>query len=205
MKKILLVFLIIGALSACSNSKEKNIDFSTQIKMLNKTIEMNANILKDIKYENEEIKIELENRRQKFVMMEEYRDMVNRFEKTGTSVMTMNNGLHLTFPNVTSFELSKAILNKNMKIILNSITEKLMVYPKTDIMIKGHTDITGPEKFNQKLSEDRAVAVSKYLMDKGIDSSRMKTIGVGSSESINNNLTKDERRVNRRVDLTIQY
>jgi len=200
MKKILLGLLIVAALSACSSSEEK-VDIPTQVQTLNKSVEMNASTLTEVKSVNEEIKAQLG----ETAMMAEHMKMVKAFEGTGVTVAAIDNGLHLTLPGDTAFNSSKAVLNESMKTILDPIAETLMTYPGTDAMIKGHTDSSGPEEFNQKLSEDRAMAVSAYLMDKGIDSSRIESVGVGSSEPIDDNDTKDGKMANRRVDLTITY
>ena len=204
MKKILLGLLIVAALSACSSSEEK-VDIPTQVQTLNETVEMNATTLTDVKSGNEEIRAQLEEGQQNAAMMAEHMKMVKAFEGTGVTVTAIDNGLHLTLPGDTAFKSSKAVLNESMKTILDPIAETLMTYPGTDAMIKGHTDSSGPEEFNQKLSEDRAMAVSTYLMNKGIDSSRIETVGVGSSEPTDDNDTRDGRMANRRVDITITY
>jgi len=204
MKKILLGFLIVAALSACSSSEEK-VDIPTQVQTLNETVEMNATTLTEIKSGNEEIRAQLEEGQQQATMIAEHMKMVNAFEGTGATVTEVNNGLHITLPGDTAFNSSKADLNESMRGILDPITETLMDYPELDAMIKGHTDNTGTEEFNQTLSEDRAMAVATYLIDKGIDSSRIETVGVGTSEPIDDNDTKDGKMANRRVDLTITY
>jgi outer membrane protein OmpA-like peptidoglycan-associated protein len=204
MKKILFGLLIVVALSACSSSEEK-VDIPTQVQTLNKNVEMNASTLTEVKSANEEIKAQLEESQEKAAMMAEHMKMVKAFEGTGVTVTAMDSGLHLTLPGDAAFKSSKAVLNESMKTILDPIAETLMAYPGTDAMIKGHTDSSGPEEFNQKLSEDRAMAVSTYLMDKGVDSSRIESVGVGSSEPADDNDTRDGKMANRRVDLTITY
>lgn len=198
MKKILLGFLIVAALSACSNSKEKEIDMPTQIKNLNETVEVNAETLTEVKLELEEAQIEA-------AMMTEYMKMVKSFEGSGATVTEVNNGLKLTLPGNSAFKSGKAMLNPEIKTVLDPIAESLMAYPRLNAIIKGHTDNTGTEELNQKLSEDRAVEVSKYLVDKGIDSSRIGIIGVGSSEPVDDNDNEEGKMANRRVDITITY
>jgi len=204
MKKILLGLLIVAALSACSSS-EKNMDMSTQIQTLNETVEMNKKILAEIKSINETSREELAACEKGAVMMIEEMKMLEAFQGTGATVKTVDNGLHLTLPIGTSFPSGKAMLNEKMEMLLDTITTSLMAYPQTNVMIKGNADITGPEEFNQKLSEERAMAVSTYLIDKGVDSSRIETMGVGSTNPINDNKTQEGRMANRRVDLIIEY
>lgn len=72
------------------------------------------------------------------------------------------------------------------------------------LVIEGHADITGPEAFNQPLSERRAKAVANYLIRKGINAGRLTTIGYGSTRPIASNETAEGRKQNRRVELKLE-
>ena len=204
MKKILLGILIVAALSACSSSEEK-IDIPTQVQTLNETVEVNAQALTGIKSGNEEVRTQLEMGQKDVAMMAEHMKMVKAFEGTGVTVSKVDMGLDLSLPGNSAFKLNKSVLNESIKSILDPIAETLMTYPRTDAVIKGHADSSGPVEFNQKLSEDRAMAVSDYLISKGIEPSRIEVVGVGSSEPIDDNDTKSGKAVNRRVDIRISY
>lgn len=71
------------------------------------------------------------------------------------------------------------------------------------IAITGHTDSTGPEAYNQKLSENRAQEVAGYLANKGVITDRMIVTGMGESAPVANNKTKASRAENRRVEVEI--
>jgi len=71
------------------------------------------------------------------------------------------------------------------------------------IEISGHTDNTGSEAVNYRLSGERANAVVEYLMNKGIDRSRMEFRGYGPSQPITDNATVEGRAKNRRVEFKI--
>ena len=71
------------------------------------------------------------------------------------------------------------------------------------IEISGHTDITGNETLNLKLSNDRAEAVAKFLASRGIDAKRLETRGYGSSQPVIANDTEEQRQNNRRVEMKI--
>ena len=71
------------------------------------------------------------------------------------------------------------------------------------VQLEGHTDSTGPEAYNQGLSERRAEAVKNHLVENGIDASRLTTIGYGEANPIAPNDTAAGRAENRRVGFTI--
>ena len=73
--------------------------------------------------------------------------------------------------------------------------------PKVTVKVEGHTDSTGSKVFNQTLSEKRAKAVSNYLIEKGVEKSRISIKGYGPSKPIATNTTKEGRAKNRRTEL----
>ncbi len=81
--------------------------------------------------------------------------------------------------------------------------------PEINVMIEGHTDSKGTEAYNQKLSERRARAVYNYFVDKGINRSRMQTVGYGETRPIASNTNPngsdnpEGRAINRRAELKV--
>lgn len=71
--------------------------------------------------------------------------------------------------------------------------------------IEGHTDITGSDKINTPLSQNRAKSVYNYLVSKGIDAARLTSEGFGSSKPIADNKTAKGRTLNRRVEMKLKY
>jgi outer membrane protein OmpA-like peptidoglycan-associated protein len=71
-------------------------------------------------------------------------------------------------------------------------------------LIEGHTDSTGSDTTNLRLSQDRADAVRVALMSRGIDPQRITATGLGSSQPIAPNSTAEGRQQNRRVEIIIQ-
>jgi outer membrane protein OmpA-like peptidoglycan-associated protein len=87
--------------------------------------------------------------------------------------------------------------------VLQSIAAILKEYPSANFSIEGHTDSDGKDATNQKLSEDRAAAVKNYLVENGIASSRLSSIGFGESKPIDTNKTKAGKANNRRVEVKL--
>ncbi len=73
--------------------------------------------------------------------------------------------------------------------------------PSAEFDVAGHTDWTGTEEYNQGLSERRAASVKGWLVDHGVDGSRLHTVGYGELQPKYDNTTRDGRRLNRRVEL----
>ena len=71
------------------------------------------------------------------------------------------------------------------------------------IEISGHTDNQGGEAYNQKLSENRAKSVFEYLLNNGIDKSRLSYKGYGEEKPVDSNDTEEGRANNRRTEFKI--
>jgi len=101
------------------------------------------------------------------------------------------------------FDLNKAVIKKEFYPVLDDTKKIFDRYPNMKVQIDGHTDDTGSEAYNQKLSEKRAKAVLDYLVNSvGIDPSRLKAVGYGESKPAASNMTKEGRAKNRRVEFT---
>lgn len=101
------------------------------------------------------------------------------------------------------FEVNSFKLNPDLLPKLDSIVVFMRKNPSTKIEISGHTDATGREAHNLKLSENRADAVAEYIVDNGIETSRVSFNGFGSSRPIAPNDNEQGRRKNRRVEILI--
>jgi len=101
------------------------------------------------------------------------------------------------------FETNKSTLRSEHFVTLNSIVEYLLLHPERSVRISGHTDNIGREAHNLTLSKQRADVVAEYLVNNGIDITRVETSGLGSSKPIAVNTTEEGRKKNRRVELLI--
>jgi outer membrane protein OmpA-like peptidoglycan-associated protein len=103
------------------------------------------------------------------------------------------------------FATGKAtLLSKSFK-GLNEVAQVLKDDAGLKLTIDGHTDNTGADNLNQKLSENRAAAVKAYLVKKGIDESRLVSAGYGETQPVADNKTAAGRQKNRRVELKLNY
>jgi general secretion pathway protein A len=89
--------------------------------------------------------------------------------------------------------------------MLNRISNFMLNRPSATIEIKGYTDSTGSYSYNVSVSEFRANTIKIFLLGKGIDSSRIKTAGLGPKNPIATNKTEEGRRKNRRVELELNF
>jgi len=101
------------------------------------------------------------------------------------------------------FESGKAVLTAGSYSEIDKLVGVLNDSPQMRIEISGHTDKTGSEPLNMKLSESRAKAVVDYLVGKGISQTRLEFRGYGSSQGIADNATPAGRAKNRRVEFKI--
>ncbi|RMG79624.1 MAG: hypothetical protein D6707_07840, partial [Bacteroidetes bacterium] len=101
------------------------------------------------------------------------------------------------------FATGKADLTPESNAELDRLVKLMNDVPSLKIEISGHTDNTGSEELNQKLSQARAEAVMNYLKSKGISVSRMVAKGYGSSRPVDTNDTPEGRQNNRRTEIEI--
>ena len=99
------------------------------------------------------------------------------------------------------FEYNKATLLPESQTTLDLLASKLTAYPKVKIKLLGHTDNTGEEASNQKLSVARALSVKNYLIKKGIPIHQLSSEGRGEKEPLKSNDNEANRAINRRVEI----
>jgi OOP family OmpA-OmpF porin len=87
-------------------------------------------------------------------------------------------------------------------VVLDAAYEALSECTGATLQIDGYTDSSGPEEYNQRLSERRAVAVRDYFVDKGIAAENITLQGHGMSNPVASNDTREGRARNRRVELS---
>ena len=101
------------------------------------------------------------------------------------------------------FDTGKASIKFESAEILSQIINVLKKFPKSRFRIEGHTDSTGKKAKNITLSQNRADAVKIYLIQGGIDQSRLESKGYGPERPIASNKNKKGRELNRRVEINL--
>jgi outer membrane protein OmpA-like peptidoglycan-associated protein len=111
--------------------------------------------------------------------------------------------LVLTFKSDFFFDVDSAVLKPGGYKDIDRAAVVLNRYPETSLRVEGHTDSTGSEDYNLKLSEKRATAVKNELLAQNLDAARIQTIGFGEAKPVADNNTESGRQLNRRVEIVI--
>jgi outer membrane protein OmpA-like peptidoglycan-associated protein len=105
--------------------------------------------------------------------------------------------------NPVYFKRSTPIIQKDSYVELEYLADVLKRFPEIHILIEGHTDNSGTPETRQKLSEDRALEVKRFLIRSRINPKRVETIGYGGSKPLSDNKAENSRELNRRVEVKI--
>lgn len=101
------------------------------------------------------------------------------------------------------FKQSEAVVLKASYPSLDKLSSFLKRNKNVQIQIAGHTDNVGDKRALMFLSEDRAITIKEYLVEKGIDDARLETVGYGGNFPLNDNSSESLRAKNRRVEIII--
>ncbi len=130
-------------------------------------------------------------------------------EKVEIAIVEEGTVLEHVVINNLQFAFDSAVLTTEDKAILDNAYTRLAPYKEllqkelSHINVTGYTDTSGPEAYNQKLSERRANAVADYMVSKGTDRGHMIVKGMGEANPIADNSTRAGRIRNRRVELDV--
>ncbi|APA66072.1 MAG: OmpA family protein [Maribacter dokdonensis] len=126
-------------------------------------------------------------------------------EIPGAEVKRVGEGINVTFNEDAGvyFDTNKSNVQGTSATTLNKLVGIFKEYPKSNILVEGHTDSAGAEEYNLNLSKQRAESVTNYLISQGIDASRFDTKWYGETQPVGDNSTAAGKAKNRRVELAI--
>ena len=113
-------------------------------------------------------------------------------------------GLVITLSDGVLFSSNMSNLLLGAQVKLNSVADTLTQQdPDSKMVVEGHTDSQGGQRYNQELSQRRAEAVRDYLVSRGIAADRVTSQGFGSTRSVAENTSPEGRANNRRVEIVV--
>ena len=119
------------------------------------------------------------------------------------NIERVGNELIVRFDSGMLFDSGQASLKTASQNDLTKFAKVLKDFDKTNVSIEGHTDSTGSNALNQRLSKSRASSVATYLGSQGVMGTRLATMGYASSRPVADNTTPEGRQANRRVEVKI--
>lgn len=131
-----------------------------------------------------------------------YIDNIFAEEQNNETITGIPSGEFDALANI-NFELGKSDLDDIALSKLQTVLRYLQSHDDIKLKVIGHTDNTGAEQLNRKLSEERAQSAVQFLIDNGIDNSRLSAMGLGSDKPIVDNQSHQSKRENRRVEFVI--
>ncbi|MCR6686897.1 OmpA family protein [Pseudoxanthomonas sp.] len=126
-----------------------------------------------------------------------------RLQGSGVDVSRQGDNITLNMPGNITFAFNSSNLAPEFYPVLNNVAGVMKEYDQTVVEVAGHTDSIGSDEVNQRLSEQRANAVTQYLVAQGLNPQRFITVGAGKRHPIASNDTEAGRAANRRVEITL--
>lgn len=150
------------------------------------------------------LKSELDEEKRKAAKMRKEAD--RRFSELHSALIQVSQDARGTIISMSDilFETGKANLTPDLKTSLAKIAGILLVFKTSNVIVEGHTDNVGTEEYNQRLSENRAENVMRFLIEQGVSPARLTAVGYAFHRPIAPNTTREGRAKNRRVDLIVQ-
>jgi OmpA-OmpF porin, OOP family len=135
---------------------------------------------------------------------EQFESIETRFDREEARVSREGNDIVLRLVGLT-FPSGSATVDSIYRPLLEKVTQAAAVFPRSQIVIEGHTDSYGSDEANMTLSRQRAEAIAAYLTSEfGVQAFRISAVGYGETRPIANNETPQGRARNRRIDVRIE-
>jgi len=121
----------------------------------------------------------------------------------GAIVERVGEGIQVTFESGLLYDFDSDVVKATARSNLSNLANSLQQYPKSNLLIVGHTDTVGTATYNEDLSRRRSAAAANYLVSEGVARARLQTTGLGESEPVNTGNTDAAMAQNRRVEVAI--
>jgi len=123
-----------------------------------------------------------------------------KVDETGCAILFEKDQANLVLEGV-KFEFDSDQLTADSKTVLDGVAASLQDWKEIRIEVAGHTDSKGRDAYNLNLSQKRAESVRRYLIEQGVNGSRVVAKGYGETQPVADNATDRGRSENRRVEL----
>lgn len=135
---------------------------------------------------------------------EQFEQVEKMFTRTEARVFREGNNVILRLVGLT-FDSGQSEIRQSSYPLLQKVEQAIDVFPRSELVIEGHTDSYGGDQSNQVLSQKRAESVQRYMINAmRIPSYRMIATGYGETHPVANNETEAGRARNRRIDIVIK-
>jgi len=132
-----------------------------------------------------------------------YNNVRSYFKPTEAEVYKQGNQLVIRL-RAMRFPVGKEVIMPSNYALLSKIQRAIRTFGQPNVVIEGHTDSTGSDELNERLSQSRAESVREYLVANGtIPYGRISAIGYGPQQPLASNKTEEGRAINRRIDVLI--
>ena len=134
---------------------------------------------------------------------EQFDEVRRQFGPTEAEVYKQGNSLVIRLRAI-QFPVGKAIIMPDNYYLLSKVQQSIRTFGEPDLVIEGHTDSTGSDEMNEKLSQQRAEAVREYFVANGtLAYEKIFPVGYGSARPLASNQTAEGRAINRRIDIIV--
>jgi outer membrane protein OmpA-like peptidoglycan-associated protein len=115
-----------------------------------------------------------------------------------------NEVVRITMTSQTAFDTNSTQIKPAFFSTLDKLADVVVRYNKTTLTVVGHTDNVGTARYNQDLSQRRALSVAQYFESRRVNALRLATAGKGESEPVASNAAEAGRQLNRRVEIYVE-
>lgn len=136
-------------------------------------------------------------------MAAQERELRQSLAGTGAAITNTGSDLRVVLPESVTFRTGSSVVDAGFRPALRTVAESLRRYPNSAVRVVGHTDNVGSAALNNQLSQDRALAVARILIENGVRGDRIVVSGRGFYEPIASNNSVAGRAENRRVEIVI--